>query len=82
MLWTDAEAARAASVELTAGGGLSAAYRCLMQQDVDDILLLYGLCGFTTVAQGLDLVEAAYPARPIAPRVRFLLEEFLGGAGA
>jgi hypothetical protein len=50
-------------------------------QDVDDILFLYKLCGFTTVAQGLDLVESVYPGRPIAPKVQFLLEEYLGGSG-
>lgn len=44
-------------------------------------MLLYRLSGFTTVAQGLDLVEAAYPGRPIAPKVQFLLEEFFGREG-
>jgi len=44
-------------------------------QDVEDIAALYRLCGFTTAAQGLDLVESVYPGRVIAPRVQFLLEE-------
>jgi len=45
------------------------------EQDIDDIVFLYRLCGFTTVEEGLDVVEAAYPNRPIAPKVQFLLEE-------
>jgi hypothetical protein len=48
------------------------------EQDVDDIVMLYGLCGFTSAAQGLDLVESVYPGRAIAPKVQFLLEEFFG----
>lgn len=47
-------------------------------EDVEDIVALYRLCGFTTVAEGLDLVESAYPGRPIAPKIQFLLEEFFG----
>lgn len=46
-----------------------------VERDEDDIRALYGLCGFTTAAEGLALVEAMYPARPIAAKVRFLLEE-------
>jgi len=45
------------------------------EQDIDDIAILYRLCGFTTTAQGLDLVESVYPGRPIAPKVQFMLEE-------
>lgn len=47
-------------------------------EDVDDIVVLYRLCGFTTVDEGLDLIEAAYPGRVIPPKVQFLLEEFFG----
>ncbi|HWG99252.1 MAG TPA: DUF6036 family nucleotidyltransferase [Pilimelia sp.] len=47
-------------------------------QDVDDIVLLYRMCGFTTASQGLDLVESVYPGRTVAPKVQFLLEEFFG----
>jgi hypothetical protein len=46
-------------------------------RDEDDILLLYELCGLTTVDQGLDLVERYYPGRPIQAKVRFYLEELL-----
>jgi hypothetical protein len=33
--------------------------------DADDIILLYRQLGFTTVDEGLDLVEQAYPGRPV-----------------
>jgi hypothetical protein len=45
--------------------------------DADDIMLLYRQLGFTTVDEGLDLVEQAYPGRPIPPKVRFLLTEIV-----
>jgi hypothetical protein len=37
----------------------------------EDIALLYRQLGFTTVDEGLDLVEQAYPGRAIPPKVRF-----------
>lgn len=40
--------------------------------DADDIILLYRQLGFTTVDEGLDLVEQAYPGRPIPAKVKFL----------
>jgi hypothetical protein len=33
--------------------------------------------GFTTVQEGLDLVEQAYPGRPIPAKVKFLLTEIV-----
>jgi hypothetical protein len=39
------------------------------------ILFLYRSCGFQTVDEGLDLVEAAYPGTKIPVRVQYLLEE-------
>ncbi len=51
------------------------------EQDIDDITALYRVCGFTSAAEGLDLVEAAYPGRAIPPKVRFLLEERFPFAG-
>lgn len=48
-------------------------------EDVDDILFLYRLCGFHTVEEGLDLVEAAYPGREIPVRVQYLLGEHFAG---
>ncbi len=45
--------------------------------DADDIALLYRQLGFTTVVEGLDLVEQAYPGRPIPAKVRFLLTEIV-----
>ena len=38
--------------------------------DADDIILLYRQLGLTTVDEGLDLVEQAYPGRPIPAKVR------------
>lgn len=48
-------------------------------RDEDDILLLYDLCGFATVDEGLDLIERYYPGRPIEAKVRFYLAELLAG---
>ena len=45
--------------------------------DADDIILLYRQLGFTTVDEGLDLVEQACPGRPIPAKVRFLLTEIV-----
>jgi Nucleotidyltransferase of unknown function (DUF6036) len=45
--------------------------------DAEDIVLLYRQLGFTTVDEGLDLVEQAYPGRAIPPKVRFLLTEIV-----
>lgn len=48
-----------------------------VSRDEDDIVLLYRLCGLTTVDEGLDLLERYYPGRPIEAKVRFFLEELL-----
>lgn len=48
-----------------------------MSRDEDDILTLYRLCGFTTVDQGLDLLERYYPGRPFEAKIRFFLEELI-----
>lgn len=48
-----------------------------VSRDEDDILLLYGLLGFTTADEGLGLLERYYPGRPIEAKVRFYLEELL-----
>src|SRR4051794_20240870 len=45
--------------------------------DADDIALLYRHLGYTTVEQGLELLEQAYPLRSIPPKVQFLLEEIV-----
>ena len=45
--------------------------------DADDIILLYRQLGFTTVDEGLNLVEQAYPGRPIPAKVKFLLTEIV-----
>jgi hypothetical protein len=48
-----------------------------VSRDEDDILLLYELCGLTTVAEGLDLVQRYYGDRPIEAKAQFFLEELL-----
>lgn len=48
-----------------------------VSRDEDDILLLYDLCGLTSVDEGLDLVDRYYHDRPIEAKVRFYLEELL-----
>lgn len=48
------------------------------EADAEDIALLYREVGYTTVDEGLDLVERAYPGRPVEPKVQFLLEEIVG----
>jgi hypothetical protein len=48
-----------------------------VSRDEDDILLLYDLCGLTTVDEGLDLVGRYFPGRPIEAKVQFYLEELL-----
>jgi hypothetical protein len=51
-----------------------------VDQDTEDIKLLYELCSFTTADEGMDLVQAMYPGRPIEPKTQFLLEELYGPA--
>jgi hypothetical protein len=51
-----------------------------VSRDEDDILLLYDLCGLTTVDEGLDLVERYYPGPPIEAKVRYFLGELLGSS--
>jgi hypothetical protein len=48
-----------------------------VSRDEEDIVTLYELCGLTTVEEGLDLLEAFYPGRPVEAKVGFLLEEIL-----
>jgi hypothetical protein len=46
-----------------------------VERDQDDIRELYKLCGLTTAAQGLDLLESYCPERQILPRDQFLLQK-------
>ena len=48
-----------------------------VSRDEDDVLLLYDRCGFTTVDEGLDVLERYFPGVPIEAKVRFFLEELL-----
>lgn len=52
------------------------------EADAHDIRLLYRAVGLTTVEEGLDLVERAYPGRPVAPKVPFLPEEIVDSLGS
>jgi hypothetical protein len=52
-----------------------------VSRDEEDILLLFELCGLTTVDEGLDLLERFYPGRPIEAKVGFYLEELLASRG-
>ena len=45
--------------------------------DAEDIILPYRQLGFTTVDEGLDLVEQACPGRPIPAKVKFLRTEIV-----
>lgn len=48
-----------------------------VESDADDIMFLYRQLGFTTVEEGLDLVESVYAGRPVAPKVQYLLHEIV-----
>jgi hypothetical protein len=46
-----------------------------VENDADDIMFLYRQLGFTTVEEGLDLVEGVYQSRPVPAKVQYLLAE-------
>lgn len=48
--------------------------------DDEDIEILLGMCGITTAAQGVALVERMYPRGQALPKTRFFLEERFGGS--
>ena len=52
-----------------------------VSRDEEDILLLYDLLEFTTVDEGLELLDRYYPGRPIEAKVGFYLEELLASRG-
>jgi hypothetical protein len=86
-------AARGARAELFLAGGaaLAVAYDAMRAtRDLDAVFIPTDVVrqaatavaehrqlGFTTVDEGLDLVEQAYPGRPIPAKVRFLLTEIV-----
>jgi hypothetical protein len=53
-----------------------------VDQDADDIRVLYEQCGFTTAEEGMDLLEEVYPGHALEPRTQFLLEKMFGPAGS
>jgi hypothetical protein len=52
-----------------------------VSRDEADILLLYDLCGLTSVDKGLEVLERYYPDRPVEAKVQFYLEELLARRG-
>ena len=48
------------------------------EQDSDDIALLFGLLGYTTAGQGIDLLLDMLPGRPIPDKTIDLLETVYG----
>lgn len=52
-----------------------------IERDEDDIRLLLGLSGITTVDEALDLVADLYGRRPIEPKVQYLVAELLESPG-
>jgi len=46
--------------------------------DDEDIEVLLGMCGITTAAEGVALVERMYPHGQALPKTRFFLEERFG----
>lgn len=48
-----------------------------VENDADDIAFLYRQLGFTTVEEGLDLVENVYHGQQLQPKVQFLLAEIV-----
>lgn len=46
-----------------------------VETDAEDIAFLYRTLGYTTVGEGLDLVQSVYSGRPVGAKVQFLLEE-------
>ena len=46
-----------------------------VEQDDDDIAILFGLAGFRTVEEALDYIETVYPHLRLEPKSQYLLEE-------
>ncbi|EFC85807.1 hypothetical protein FrEUN1fDRAFT_1126 [Parafrankia sp. EUN1f] len=57
------------------GSGATAGklFAARVEADAEDIAFLYRKLGYTTVDDGLDLVQSAYRGRPIDAKVQFLL---------
>jgi Nucleotidyltransferase of unknown function (DUF6036) len=50
-----------------------------IERDEDDLRLLLAVCGIATVEQALEIVADLYGARPVEPRVGYLVAELLAG---
>jgi hypothetical protein len=44
-------------------------------RDIDDIKTLYKLCGLSTAEEGVQALDAFYPAKIIPARAQLLLQE-------
>jgi hypothetical protein len=52
------------------------------ERDLDDAAVLFNLAGYTTAAQGVDLLSRSYPAAWLAPRHRFILHDIAARAAS
>ena len=48
-----------------------------VERDEDDLRLLIGLCGITSVQEAIEPIESLYGGRPIEAKVRYLVAELL-----
>ena len=48
------------------------------EQDTSDITLLYGVCGYSTAADGISLLSELLPGRPVPAATVELLEAMFG----
>ncbi|HUG49512.1 MAG TPA: DUF6036 family nucleotidyltransferase [Terrimesophilobacter sp.] len=45
------------------------------ERDLDDAAILFGLLGYTSAQQGLDLLTSTYPTGRLLPRHRYIVED-------
>ncbi len=50
-------------------------------RDIDDLKILYNLCGFSSVDEAIDYVDMVYSGRPVEVRVAFVLREIFQNDG-
>jgi hypothetical protein len=48
-------------------------------RDIDDIKILYKLCGLSTAEEGIRVLESYYPTRIIPARAQFIIQELFPG---
>lgn len=52
------------------------------ERDLDDAATLFGLLGYTTAEQGIDLLTNTYPAGRLLPRHRYVVQDVAERAAA